>query len=289
LAFCTLTPNRRMQQRFAVEIRVLLVLAVEGNEGRQLKGATMQSKPSTDRVNDAPSQHGMFMVGINVLFLTHMPMLTMEEHMYQVILRASLPPDVAAQYRTLRLKNPAKPYNLQNVQSDQFTLPQLKTREVASFKATIYDGYSNQGDGTPGPALFNSEKDPIAVVVDEVIYFRHFDFAFAYPELMTYILYGFGGEAHLSHYISRDPDFQHVLTLPAPPPWLSATQLQAGVYVNFIDLKHSKLPCSNPLTKPVYKVQFQGRPDTKLALQVGSGATIWFSTGNLLNSKDPCN
>jgi hypothetical protein len=253
-----------------------------------LRKMTAAGEPGRDPVNDAPGEHGMFMLGINVLFLTHMPMFAMKEHRYQVILRASLPDEIAARYRALRLKNPTRPYNLINVQSDRFTLPQLKTREVSSFKATMFDGYSNQGEGSPGPVLFNSEKEPIGVIVDEVVYFRHFDFAFPYPELLTYILYGFGGEAHLSHYLSHDPDFQHELTLPSAPAWLTATQLQAGEHVNFIDLKQSKTPCSNPLMEPSYKVRLQGRPDTELELQVGSEATIWFSTGNLLNAKDPC-
>ncbi|HEY7993437.1 MAG TPA: hypothetical protein VID24_04470 [Candidatus Eremiobacteraceae bacterium] len=249
---------------------------------------TAADESGQDPVDDALGQHGMFMLGINMLFLTHMPMFTMKEHMYQVILRASLPHEVAALYRTLRLQNPTRPYNLINVESDLFTLPQLKTREVGSFKVTMYDGYSNNDGGSPGPVLFNSDKEPISLIVDEVVYFRPFDFACPYPELLTYILYGFGREAHLSHYISHDPDFQHELTLPSAPSWLTATQLQAGVQVNFIDLEQSEIPCSSPLIEPSYKARFQGQPDTELALQIGSEATIWFSTGNLLNAKDPC-
>src|SRR5437879_2865864 len=106
-----------------------------------LRTMTAAGESGRDPVNDAPGQHGMFMLGINILFLTHMPMFTMKEHMYQVILRASLPHEVAALYRALRLQNPTRPYNLINVQSDRFTLPQLKTQEVSSFKVTMYDGY----------------------------------------------------------------------------------------------------------------------------------------------------
>jgi hypothetical protein len=76
-------------------------------------------------INDQPGSHGMFMVGQHMLFLTHIPMFTMEKHMYQVILRASLSPNIMSQYQALRQQNPNKPYNLANVDSDLFTLPQL--------------------------------------------------------------------------------------------------------------------------------------------------------------------
>jgi hypothetical protein len=98
---------------------------------------------------DAPGNHGMFMVGTETLFLLHMPMFTQEKHMYEVILRAHLPADAMAAYRKLRKANPDKAYNLINVDDDQFTLPDIKAGRVTAFKATIYNGYSNEDGGHP--------------------------------------------------------------------------------------------------------------------------------------------
>ena len=240
----------------------------------------MPSEP----IVDEPGQHGMFMLGTRTLFLCHMPMFTMERHMYQVILRASLSADVMEQYVLLRERNPNKPYNLQN--TDPFTLPDVKAGAVKSYPATIYDGYSGSD---PGPPLFGTDVHPVTVTVEDIVHFRHFDFAIAHPLEMTYLLYGTDTETHLSHYIARETDFQHELTLRAPPPaWLSAAQLAAGVHVNVIGMPTLPTPCANPLTRPAYHVRFQGRADTDVVLEVGSDPTVWFSTGNLLNSVDPC-
>src|SRR3954447_8842774 len=173
--------------------------------------------PGAKRFIDAPGLHGMFMVGRDTLFLVHMPMFTDGKHMYDVVLRASLPPDIMASYQARRDQNPSKPYNLINVDTDTFTLPQLKSGAVRQFTATIFDGFSNEGDGQSGPVLF----DNVQVIVDEVVYFRHFDFDMAPPPEMTYVIFGRGGEAHLTHYLSREPDFQQIVTLPGPPDWLS--------------------------------------------------------------------
>jgi hypothetical protein len=232
---------------------------------------------------DEPGDHGMFMLGTETLFLCHMPMFTMEKHMYQLILRASLPPDVMQRYRLLRRANPRKPYNLQN--SNPFTLPEIKSGAIASYLATIYDGYAGED---PGPPLWGSDTDPVTVTVENIVRYRHFDFGIAHPDEMTYIVYGRGDEAHLSHYIARETDFQHELTLPAPPPWLSASQVEAGADVSVIGMPSLPTPCANPLAQPSYHVRYQGRGDTDVVLDLGANPTAWFSTGNVLNSVDPC-
>jgi hypothetical protein len=249
--------------------------------GKQREGNNM-SKSHFPR--DVPDQHGHFMLGSKALFLCHMPMFTMERHSYQVIWRGSLPPKIMREYRKLRAKNPNKPYNLINREDDKFILPDLKTGERKSFQATIYDGYSNEGEGEPGPILY----DDVTVRVDEMVIFRHFDFAFDYPEPLTYYLFGHSGEAHLSHYITRDPDFQHLLTLPEFPDWLDPMQVRAGAAVNFGGLKSSPTPCANPLDKDAYDVQFGGHHKPVFPMPMGKGATVWFSTGNVLNKTNPC-
>lgn len=160
---------------------------------------------------DAPGNHGMFMVGSQTLFMVHMPMFTTEKHMYQIVLQASLPADVMAKYQALRAANPSKPYNLINVDDDTFTLPQLKAGEVTSFKATIFDGYSNDGGGTPGPVLF----DNVPVTVEAVVIYRPFNLGIDRPKQLVYTLFGRGTEAHLTHYIAQDPDLGKSSPCPA--------------------------------------------------------------------------
>lgn len=230
---------------------------------------------------DTPNTHGMFMLGTTTLYLCHMPMFAKQDHRYQVTLQAHLDPASMASYVDDKAKNPTAAYNLINLDSNQFTLPEVATGAVASFTATIYRGYSNDQGGTPGPAIV----DNATVTVDRVVYFRAFDENVPRPGNLTYLLFGDGQQAHLDHYIAADPDFQHLLTLPAVPNWLSTTQLQAGVAISIVGKASTPIGCT-PLAPGTYPVLFQGLPTA--AVSVSLGSTFWYSTGNMLNATDPC-
>jgi hypothetical protein len=247
--------------------------------------AEAPTPPAAPPQADEPGNHGMFMVGEKTLFLIHMPMLTNEKHMYQVILRAHMSDEATSLYRKLRAANPSKPYNLINVEVDKFTLPDLKAGKVTSFRATLYDGYSNDNDGTPGPVLM----DNVLVTVDAVVIFQHFNLGVDRPANLIYTIFGQGDEMHMTHVISRDPDFQHIVTLSAPPSGFTATQIGAGVDLNFTTLSSLPIGCRSPLSAQVYPTLFAGRSDAPVPLDLTKGfQSIWYSTGNLLNKVDPC-
>ena len=233
---------------------------------------------------DTPNSHGMFMLGTSTLYLCHMPMFTKEDHMYQLTLRAHLDPTSMQIFLEDKAKHPGEAYNLINLDSDLFTLPDVANGVVTTFPATVYRGYSNEGGGAPGPQIIANAT----VYIDQVVRFRHFNQDIPRPQHLTYVLFGDGKEAHLDHYIAQDPDFQHLLTLPEVPTWLSTSQLQAGVDVSFIGMASVPILCTNPLTAPSYEVMFEGLPNTRESLQVGADATVWYSTGNMLNATDPC-
>ena len=166
----------------------------------------MENKPMTP--HDVPDQHGMFMLGTRTLFLCHMPMFTMENHSYQVILKASLSAKRMAEYRRLKAKFPDRVFNLINKEDDKYILPSLAagTRDV--FRAEVYCNYSNEGEGGPTELLW----DDVWVRVDRVVVFRQFNPSQDYPDPLGYYLFGTEKEAHMAHFIARDPDFQHLLS-----------------------------------------------------------------------------
>jgi hypothetical protein len=232
---------------------------------------------------DTPNSHGMFMLGTTTLYLCHMPMFTKQDHRYQVTLQAHLDPASTATYLQDKAQHPGQSYNLINLDTDLFTLPDVANGTVTSYPATVYRGYSNAGGGTPGPEIIARAT----VSVDRIIRYRPFDQDIPRPAHLTYILFGNGQEAHLDHYIARDPDFQHLLTVAEPPSWLSPSQLRAGVEVAF-KLKSEPIPCSSPLVPGTHEVMFEGMANAVQKLRLEDGATTWFSTGNMLNAKDPC-
>lgn len=232
-------------------------------------------------VADTPNTHGMFMLGTTTLFLCHMPMFGKEDHFYQLTLQARLDSGSMATYLKDKAQNPQAAYNLINLGINQFILPDLVTGRIRSYPATIFRGYSNDSGGTPGPEIVNSAT----VTVERIVYFRPFNQNIPRPANLTYVLFGDGDEAHLDHYIAADPDFQHLLTLPAAPAWLPQTQLRSGVAITFAQAS-TPIGCAPPINAGTYPVLFQGIKTAAVSIQVGD--TVWYSTGNMLNMTDPC-
>lgn len=242
------------------------------------------AEPLMHSAADVPGQHGMFMVGEESLFLLHMPMFTNPKHRYQMVLRGSLPDEIMTQYRAHRAAHPGTAYNLINTEENTFTLPQVKSGEVTAYRVTIFDGYSNDGGGTPGAVLW----DDVDLTIEDVVIYRPFNFSVARPDTLNYVLFGAGGEAHLTHYIARDPSFQHIVTLGTVPDWLSQAELVAGSTFSISALPSEPVGCAPPLTQTRYDVLFQGSTDRTETLDLMEATEVWYSTGNLLNQSDPC-
>lgn len=234
---------------------------------------------------DTPNSHGMFMLGTTSLYLCHMPMFTMEDHRYQVTLKAHLDDASTKLYLADKAEHPDAAYNLANPNSFPFILPDVANGQITSYPAVVYRGYSNEGGGTSGPQIISDAT----VYIDRIIHYRHFNEDIPRPGMLTYILFGDEHGAYLDHYIAQEPDYQHLLALPEIPTWLSLSQVRAGVHLSFAGMGSTPIPCKNPLTEDSYQVLFQGLADAPAELSVGAGATVWFSTGNLLNRADPCN
>jgi hypothetical protein len=245
---------------------------------------TPNSPKPASPVVDQPGVHGFFMFGTDTLYLEHMPMFTAQRHMYQVIVRASLPGDVMEKYQAGRKTEPARPYNLVNSGDDEYAIPELKSGARTSYKADIFEDYDTSESMPAGEPFATG----VRVQVDQVVHFRSFNLDIPRPKFLNYILFGREGEAHLSHYIATDPDYQHIVTLGTVPDWVSSDQLANGVELTFGALSNAEPPCSDPLTDDSYKVTFQGRDSDELELDLTGATSVWFSTGNLLNESDPC-
>jgi hypothetical protein len=230
---------------------------------------------------EAAGIHGFFLFGTTTLYASHMPMFTMGQHRYQVELRVCLPDEVMDIYRAGIMSAPTA-WNVTNGESDKVALPQIKSGEITSYPVDVYRDYT---DSAP-------VGDPVArgvtLTVHEIVHFRHFQFDTPRPDHLTYLLYGRSGEAHLSHYVARDPDFHHIVTLGSPPHWVSADQLAGGVTISFPDIPSLPVPCHSPLTAVSYRVLFEGLGDAAATLDLTGARTVWFSAGNLLNATDPC-
>jgi hypothetical protein len=210
---------------------------------------------------NTPDQHGFVMMGRDTLFLDHLPMFHMENHRYQLILQASIPSEAMSAYLKASQENPDQPMILGNLSNDLFTLPQVLTGDVTSFQADIFVGLPENPD-TDKPLVHD-----VTVSITRVVHCHHFAEQFAFPNSLTYVLFGRGGEAFMSHYQSKEPDFQHIVQLAEAPAWLQAASLEMGVLVNFPTMSGGGYS-ENPLTGTSYEVQYYGEtPQYPIALK----------------------
>lgn len=234
-----------------------------------------------------PSQHAFIMLGKKTLFLVHMTMFHMEEHMYQMVLRSSLPDDAMKKYVEDRREHPDDAYFLGNVPTELFTVPRVASGRLETFEADIWRGipFKKHYDEWPwnGVPPFISR---VPVAIDRVVYFRHFDFNLNYPKSLTYILFGADGEAHMNHYQVKEPDFDQVVSLKSAPDWIPVEDLEAGIDVDFPEMRKTPpVYCTNPIPPGTYTVECAGQATNTGKIEVGNS---WWCSTKVVNMDDPC-
>ncbi len=165
------------------------------------------------------------------------------------------------------------------------TVPDLATGYRKSFVADIFRGIPKRKVYLDWPW---KDVTPLVaraiVMIDRVVYCRHFDFNLQFPDSLTYVIFGAGQEAHMTHYQVKEPDFDHVLSLDRAPCWLPEPMLECSVHLNFPDMRSAPVYCENPLLPGTYNVEYAGQPEVR---PIDVGASHWFAT-NVVNSEDPC-
>jgi uncharacterized protein (DUF2249 family) len=235
----------------------------------------------TNSIKEYPDQHGFVLMGSNNLYIDHLPMFFMQNHMYHIILEINIPESAKQSYLEDQKNNPEIFYILGNLETDKFTLPSVAIGEKISFQADIFRSLPNDPNKDK-PLIHN-----ITTEIKRIIRFRYFDFNQDYPKNLTYVLFGDEHEAFLSHYLTKQPDFMQDIQLMKTPDWLQLEQLKMGVNINFIEQHDTPTPCKSPfLQGDSYNVMYQGQEDT--SFQVKIARNIFFST-QVPNHPDPCN
>jgi len=249
-------------------------------------------KPPKDMMSlwaQTPEQHAFVMCGTKTLFLAHLTMFHMEEHCYQLVMRARLSAEAMKQYVADRKKYPNACYFLGNIPSDGMEVPDFQTGRRVAFIGDVFRGITFHGIpkskhwkvwpwAHQRPVIHNT-----LVTIERVVYFRHFDFNLEYPKTLTYLLFGAGDEAFLDHYQVREPDFDQVLALKKAPKWLPKPLLESGLDINFPGTRTVPTPCSNPI-RPGHHVIHYGE---KRKRTIVVDQNYWFCT-KVVNAEDPC-
>ena len=246
---------------------------------------------SAEQIVNHPEQHAFVMLGSKELFLCHLTMYHMEEHAYQFVVMARLADEAMEAFRVLRSENRYQTFFVGNREDDLMTVPDLQSGARRYFIGDVFLGLPNKPHYEDWP--WRSEMPVISKVpvkIERVVYYRHFASSFQHPERLTYVLFGFGDEAHMTNCQTKEPDFDHIVSLAEAPEWLPPRQLESGVHVTVDDSESVPL-CTNPLPRPTSAdpapecmVRYRGEGKQ---LPVRIGAQYWFCT-KVANETDPC-
>lgn len=244
-------------------------------------------------IPNQPEQHAFVMLGMNTLFLCHLTMYGMEEHNYQIVLQGRLPAFAMEQYRRDRLAHPNNSYFLGNSPTDLFTVPDVQCGMRTFFLADVFRGIPQQDKYESWPWANQTPLIPsVRIEVERVVYFRHLSLTFQPPTMLTYALFGFGNEAHMTNWQTKSPGFDHVVSLAEAPDWLPQSQLQSSVHVGISGQPGTNLLCADPLpassegSPATCSVKYRGvGPDRQIKLAFHH----WFCT-KVCNdpNPDPC-
>jgi hypothetical protein len=229
----------------------------------------------SSHTHENPSKHGSLIMGTESLFSCHLPMFFMPNHSYQTILEIGLNTTDMATYLKTRKENPGRPLITMNHNK-------MLLKEIVSSSSFLGDIFFAQVSGDPdGPPLVESTT----ITVKKVFLFEHLNpNAGEYPETLTYYLYGKDSEFHLSHLLSKAPNFEQecdvtlskelqdkVSKLDHPVTKISIPSLN----------ERSKQPISvDPLTQAQYTIRTEDGTTGSVEIKT----KYWINNGPLNNS-----
>ena len=228
---------------------------------------------------DEPDVHNMLIIGQSTVFLSHLPMFSEpgseSPHRYQVILEATFTKadgDPQAQYASDRQKNAST--RIYTLNPDRLVLPNLATgNRLTSFKAKVFRGHLEK-DGVEILTGVN-------VTVTRVIHFREFDRNAKKPTRLQYLLFGKGSELFLSHFITRPPDFDQVISVTAEGRAFTDDELRQGLQVVFSSRPNSLAKRLMEKQEAIAQVAGTDTKASPVNVKLKAGTEFYFEEGEL--------
>jgi hypothetical protein len=211
---------------------------------------------------EQPATHGFLIMGTEKLFLCHFPMFFTPEHCYQVILAADLEKNDLETYSKMKAQKPDRPLAIFNHNA-------MLLKDIVNSSSFSGVAYIVDGDGNPVSDPFITST---TVAVKRSFLFEHLNPNSQYPGSLTYYLYGSDSDFHLSHVLTKAPNFQQELdvTLSGDVSNKIKSSDSALVKVSFPSLNERS---NQPITKdPLTQTDYQIRMD--------DGTTGKISVGN---------
>ncbi|HWO65025.1 MAG TPA: hypothetical protein VNO31_33820 [Umezawaea sp.] len=220
---------------------------------------------------ETPDIHGFVLVGEQVVHGGHLAMFTMAAHRYQVVAAFGFGTEVKQTYVDARNAAPTATFIVVN---DEKLLLQKMVAD-RTFAGSILKVVDNDlHDATP-------IVSGVPVEITAVLHNRQFRDAEDYPPKPSYLLFGQGSEAHVTHYMTKMPDYQLLADVSATDSDFTSAELAAGVLVDLPDVEENHTPATTPIP-PGTVVRALGPQGKKVTLTVTR--TQWFDTKELNGS-----
>ncbi|MEO7271956.1 MAG: hypothetical protein ABIX28_06530 [Vicinamibacterales bacterium] len=192
-----------------------------------------ETDASSDK--DAAAGHGMLVIGVTGTFFYHLPMF-MSPHDYQVILEGRLSQqgaDPQTIYTQDRKANPKT--RVYTFAPAPFVLPDLfpPAGPLKTVRGDLFRGHFEAPPEYPA-APFRLGKN-VTVNVSEVVFQRKLLPPAAAPDHLEYLLFGKSGELFLAHLITRQSDFDQIVSADVTGRQFTDDELRHGVRVRFSD------------------------------------------------------
>jgi hypothetical protein len=222
--------------------------------------------------------HGMLVVGVETVYLSHLPMFNHPNHDIQAILEVTFTnegDDPQTAYTDDRKETQTRVYTLE---PKEFFLPDLVSTDPdhpprRSFRGTIYRGHFEK-DGHP-------ITDAVVNVLN-VVHFRKFDPDAQGLSQLRYLLFGKGSELFLAHRITKPPDFDQVLPVQVTGHEFTEEELRRGVPVAVPGRANSLSERLRQGDQVAAEAQLTGgeNPET-VEIRVEAGTEFYFEEGEL--------
>jgi hypothetical protein len=226
---------------------------------------------TTSHDEETPDIHGFVLMGEQLVYGGHLAMFTMAAHRYQVVATFGFSAEAKKAYVDARHAVPTATFVVVN--EEKLLLQKMVADR--KFTGSILEVVDND--------LHNAKPivSGVPVEIGSVLHNRQFTDDEDYPPKPSYLLFGKGSEAHVTHYMTRKPDYQLLAAVSVTDSQLTSGELEAGVIVDLQEVEENHTPETTPIP-PGTTVRALSRQAKKVTLRVT--ATHWFDTKELNGS-----
>jgi hypothetical protein len=219
------------------------------------------------------ARHGFLLMGKDNVFGCHLPMFFKPAHAFQVIFESSFEDKVKEKYLAIKKDNPGKPLIIFNPKP----MEPVSLEEIAnsgSFECSFYFS-TIDGDPDGNPLIEN-----VNILVKKVLFeplIQNND----YPENLSYYLYGKDSEYHLSHILTKAPNFQQEIDISISDNIVDTINKMNNsitrISIPSLSEKSEQPIVNDPLNQSQYTINM----DNGITGTINIGSKYWINNGPL--------